>query len=376
MVKYTGKKLEAPIPLLEIEQENTDLLEKKQEAKTLEPYFPDPHLVEAVNLAIVLQRPLLVMGEPGCGKSALAEAVAYELFNEPSVHDPNIHEPSVIIDGNKQDYRQWLFKWHIKSTTKAKDGFYDYDALRRLLDVQLAQGVGELAEQAKDPMNYITLRPMAEAIKKSSLYSTHPQKSRAILLIDEIDKADLDFPNDLLNELEGGEFIVPETGKPAFETAEGQRRTRPIIIITSNREKELPDAFLRRCIYYFIPPFGEARLKQILESRFYPKDAAVPLKGKHLNLRDNAVEAFLDTRIRIKAARSGGKNVSTSELIDWFGALKSMSEVEGNDKATNAQIGQKLAEIKAFLEEKSKNLPLPLQQALFKNYETVDLFKK
>jgi MoxR-like ATPase len=337
MTLYSGAKLTKSVRLVD--------------GETLPPYLPDADLIQAVNLAIVLQRPLLVMGEPGCGKSVLATAVAYELYHDQKLAD--------IDKGAPQDFKNWLFKWHIKSTTKAKDGFYEYEALRRLLDVQLASKTG--SKKADDVGEYVKKRKMAEAIEKSTpLYP-------AILLIDEIDKADLDFPNDLLNELEGGDFIVPETNKPIVERGSGDNKKRsPLIIITSNREKELPDAFLRRCIYYYIPPFSADRLKLILENRFYKKDTS---NEDAKALIDSTVIAFEEIRKDIRANKVSGKNVSTSELIDWFDALKRMAEMSKTDDV----IKKEIADIKDFLANKVKNLPL--QQALFKNFETSEMFK-
>ncbi len=309
----------------------------------LPPYLPDADLVQAVNLAVMLGRPLLVMGEPGCGKSQLATAVAFELYQ------------SAVIEGNAQDFRDWFFKWNIKSTSKAKDGFYDYNALGRLLDVQLAAKLREAdAQKVQNAEAYITKRAMSEAIAKST--AQYP----AVLLIDEIDKADLDFPNDLLNELEGGNFIVPETGKAIVE-----KKGNPLIIITSNRERDLPEAFLRRCIYYFIPPFDKQRLADILNYRFFSKSPTA-IDATSTALIKNAVDAFDKARQRIKENKTSVKNISTSELIDWFGALKQTSA--GTDAA------QLVSQIQSFLDDKTKTLPL--QQALFKNFETVEIFKK
>lgn len=337
MTLYTGEKLTNTVRLAD--------------GSTLPPYLPDPDLVQAVNLAIVLQRPLLVMGEPGCGKSVLATAVAFELY-----HDQILEG---VDNGTPQHFKNWLFKWHIKSSTRAKDGFYEYEALRRLLDVQLAAHTKD--DKAHDISGYLKKRAMAEAIEKST-----PQYP-AVLLIDEIDKADLDFPNDLLNELEGGDFIVPETNKPIVERGEGANKKRnPLIIITSNREKELPEAFLRRCIYYFIPPFTAERLMTILENRFYGKTIA---KEDDKTLIASTVTAFEEVRKRIKSNKTSGKNVSTSELIDWFDALKRMAEMS----QTSQSIKKEIEEINEFLSNNVKKLPL--QQALFKNFETAEFFK-
>ena len=312
----------------------------------LHPYLPDPRLVEAVNIAILLERPLLVMGEAGCGKSLLAHAVAYELFNI-------VDEKGVIV----RDYRNWLFEWTIKSTSKAKDGLYEYDALSRLLDVQLAQSVEASKNKAQSSKNYIEDRAMTLAVKACT------KENRAVLLIDEIDKADPDFPNDLLAELEGRKSIVVETGEAIVE-----KPLKPIIIITSNREKELPEAFLRRCIYYFIPPFDTDRLQKILQYRFFLRnEKAIDTDNESLIL--DAVSAFEKARNIIEANKTSVKKISTSELIDWFEALKKKAESSGKTD----EIAGYTKQIRDFLDDKQRFLPL--QQALFKNFETNELFK-
>jgi len=165
-----------------------------------------------------LKRPLLIMGEPGCGKTRLAEAVAYELHGE--------------------DMEKHYFRWDIKSTTKAKDGIYQYDALGRLYDVNVED------KKAKDiETNYITYGALAKAFSESQNANGAPN----VLLIDEIDKADIDFPNDLLLELENKEYVVRELNDKKV-----QAKSEALIFVTSNQEKELPPAFLRRCLYHFI----------------------------------------------------------------------------------------------------------------------------
>jgi MoxR-like ATPase len=243
----------------------------------LSPYLPSPELVEAVNLAIYLERPLLLKGEPGCGKTQLAAAVAYEL--------------------------ELPFEaWYVKSTSRALDGLYTYDAVGRLRDAQLAMS-GRLSEEQlrriEDPSTYIRWGALGKAFR---------QPKRTVVLIDEIDKADIDFPNDLLLELDERRFRVEETD------TEIQAIAPPIVFITSNDEKDLPDAFLRRCLFHYVEFPSHDRLSQIIQSRF-PK-ASAELVGQ-------AVERFLKLREEMRKDKGEtGKKASTSELIDWFRVLQ------------------------------------------------------
>jgi MoxR-like ATPase len=200
---YTGEFLAVPKT---IPREVWNETEKKvvQEKEDLDPYLPDPELVDAVNLAIFLGRPLLLMGEPGCGKTRLAEAVAAEFYHK---------EP---------DFRQFFHEWHIKSTTKAKEGIYEYDAIRRLGEAQISDE--KKGTEALDIKHFVDYGPLAEA------YSHTDTEKRPILLIDEIDKADLDFPNDLLREIDKGIFYIPELKKTI------RAKLKPVVIITSNQE--------------------------------------------------------------------------------------------------------------------------------------------
>ncbi len=225
-------------------------------------YVATDDLKMAVNASISLQRPLLIKGEPGTGKTLLAEQVAHSLGME-------------------------LVTWHIKSTTKAQQGLYEYDAVSRLRDSQLGK------EGVEDVSNYI---------KKGKLWEAFTAEQRVVLLIDEIDKADIEFPNDLLLELDRMEFFV-------YETQETVRATqRPIIIITSNNEKELPDAFLRRCFFHYINfPDAETMMKIV--------DVHYPDAKK--NLVKEAMEIFFDLR-KVPGMK---KKPSTSELIDWLKLL-------------------------------------------------------
>ena len=226
-------------------------------------YVASPELLSAVNVSIALKKPLLIKGEPGTGKTRLAEAVAASL-------------------GKK------LIIWNIKSTTKAQDGLYVYDTIQRLYDGQFGEN------NVRDIARYIKLGKLGEAFFS---------EQQVVLLIDEIDKADLEFPNDLLWELDQMEFYIPETKETI------RAKHRPIVIITSNAEKELPDAFLRRCIFHYIDFPAKDLMKEIVKVHF-PQVDEILLK--------NAMDAFYD----IRGSRDMRKKPSTSELIDWVNALR------------------------------------------------------
>lgn len=244
----------------------------------LYPYLPNEELIEAVNLAIQLERPLLLKGEPGCGKTKLARAVAYELGLP--------------------------FKaWYIKSTSRARDGLYIYDAVARLRDAQLA-AAGRITKdedvaRISDPTTYVKWGPLGEAFQN---------EYRTVVLIDEIDKADIDFPNDLLLELDERRFVVEETSQ------EVRAKIPPIVFITSNDEKDLPDAFLRRCLFHYVEFPSTERLKEVINVHFPTALEA---------LVDKVVERFFELREEMhKDKGNSGKKVSTSELIDWFNILR------------------------------------------------------
>ncbi|MBO5564706.1 MAG: MoxR family ATPase [Lachnospiraceae bacterium] len=225
-------------------------------------YVASPELLSAVNIAMTLEKPLLLKGEPGTGKTMLAQSVADSLNAK-------------------------LFIWNIKSTTKAQDGLYVYDVVQRLYDSQFGGKNVDNIEQ------YVHLGQVGEAFES---------EERCILLIDEIDKADLEFPNDLLWELDQMEFTIPQTGRVV------KANHRPVIIITSNAEKELPDAFLRRCIFHYIDFPDEDLMRRII---------AVHYPDLERNLLDQAIAAFY----WVRSLPSIQKKPSTSELIDWIRAL-------------------------------------------------------
>jgi MoxR-like ATPase len=229
-------------------------------------YIASDDLRLAVNSAITLERPLLIKGEPGTGKTLLAEEVA-ESLSMP------------------------IFKWHIKSTTKAQQGLYEYDAVSRLRDGQLGE------ERVHDVRNYI---------RRGKMWDAFVSEQRAVLLIDEIDKADIEFPNDLLVELDRMEFHVYETGETV------QALQRPVVIITSNNEKELPDAFLRRCFFHYIKFPDRDTLQQIVNVHFP-------------DIQSTLVSKALNTFFQVRDIPGLKKRPSTSELLDWLKLLVSDS---------------------------------------------------
>ena len=263
-------------------------------------YVATDDLKIAVNAAVTLQRPLLVKGEPGTGKTVLA------------------HEISKALKAP-------LIEWHIKSTTKAQQGLYEYDAVSRLRDSQLGD------ERVKDIRNYI---------KKGKLWEAFTAPERPVLLIDEIDKADIEFPNDLLQELDRMEFFVYETG----ETIKAEKR--PIVMITSNNEKELPDAFLRRCFFHYIKFPDAETMRDIIEVHF------PGLKGR---LVTEAMKIFYD----IREVPGLKKKPSTSELLDWIKLLL-------NEDITP----------ETLREQDPRKLIPPLHGALLKNEQDVHLFER
>lgn len=263
-------------------------------------YVATDELKLAVNAAITLQRPLLIKGEPGTGKTLLAEEVARA-----------IEAP--------------LFTWHVKSTTKAQQGLYEYDAVSRLRDSQLGD------PRVHDVGNYI---------RRGRMWEAFDSEQRAVLLIDEIDKADIEFPNDLLLELDRMEFHVYETGETV------RARQRPIIVITSNNEKELPDAFLRRCFFHYIAFPDRATLESIVAVH-YP------------NIAEDLVARALEMFFELREIPGLKKKPSTSELIDWLKLLLA-------DQIPLSALRERDA---------AKAIP-PLYGALIKNEQDVQLLER
>jgi MoxR-like ATPase len=263
-------------------------------------YIATDDLKVAVNAAVTLERPLLVKGEPGTGKSVLAEEVA-KAMGAP------------------------LITWHVKSTTKAQQGLYEYDAVSRLRDSQLG-----------DPR----VSEIANYIRKGKLWEAFTAPQRPVLLIDEIDKADIEFPNDLLLELDRMEFHVYETG----ETVKAAKR--PVVIVTSNNEKELPDAFLRRCFFHYIRFPDAETMGRIVDVHF---------PGIKKRLVEEALKLFFEVR-EVPGLK---KKPSTSELLDWLKLL--VSEDIGPE---------------TLRERDARKLIPPLHGALLKNEQDVSLFEK
>jgi len=263
-------------------------------------YVATPDLMLAVNAAITLQRPLLIKGEPGTGKTMLAEEVAGALGIP-------------------------LLQWHIKSTTKAQQGLYEYDAVSRLRDSQLGD------EKVKDIANYIV---------KGVLWQAFEHGKPCVILIDEVDKADIEFPNDLLRELDRMEFYVYETRQTI------RAEIRPIVIITSNNEKELPDAFLRRCFFHYIKFPDKETMGRIVDVHFP-------------NLKQNLLREAMEVFFELREVPGMKKKPSTSELIDWLKLL----------------VAEDIPP-EALRSKDRKTVVPPLAGALLKNEQDVHLFER
>jgi MoxR-like ATPase len=291
---------------------------------SIEPYFAGDDLRKAVNMAIALGRPLLLKGDPGCGKTRLAEAVAFDIHGA-------------------EDFEANYFEWSIKSSSKVSDGIYSFDHIRRLRDAQLERTREEGKRESDNLMEYIDFGPMAEALKKAKKGAKPP-----ILLIDEIDKADIDFPNDLLLELDQMRFDIPElrNSKNAAFKRQGRivAEAKPLIFITSNDEKDLPPAFLRRCLFHYVN-FPEAdELAMIVKANFPNFDGI---------LLSKAIEKFQILRGSMQG--NVDKKPSTSELLDWVRLMEPFN-------VTPADL--------------EKDGYYPLHQALLKSQNDVILFNK
>jgi MoxR-like ATPase len=262
-------------------------------------YVAPPDLAVAVNAAVTLQRPLLVKGEPGTGKTELARQVALTL-------------------------QLPLIEWHVKSTTKAQQGLYEYDAVSRLRDSQLGE---------------VRVHDVANYIRRGKLWQAFDAAQRVVLLIDEIDKADIEFPNDLLQELDRMEFHVYETGQTV------QARHRPVVIITSNNEKELPDAFLRRCFFHYIRFPDEGTLRAIVRVHFP-------------DIKDALLATALTQFFELRETPGLKKKPSTSEMLDWLKLLLA-EDLSPEDLRRDAR----------------SSLP-KLHGALLKNEQDVHLFER
>ena len=263
-------------------------------------YIATSELIESVNASIQLEKPLLIKGEPGTGKTKLAEEIASKLNTN-------------------------LIKWNIKSTTKANQGLYEYDAVSRLRDSQLGD------PKVKKIENYI---------RKGVLWNAFEAKEKPVLLIDEIDKADIEFPNDLLHELDAMEFFVYETSQNI------SAKQRPIVIITSNNEKDLPDAFLRRCFFHYINFPGVETLQEIVKVH-YP------------DIKKNILNSSLKSFLNVRETPGIKKKPSTSELLNWI------KLVLADDLSAEELSGKN-----------SSNILPPLYGALLKNEADVELFQK
>lgn len=317
--------------------------ERDEEQRLYLPYIPDKELIEAVNLAIDLHRPLLLEGEPGCGKTRLAGAVAYELTKK-------VRERGK--EGIEENFWYPYYTWNIKSTSKVRDGLYRYDAVNRLRDTQIVGADptrleafldtsetekfeklrSELKQVIKRLMDwensYFQFGSLGKALQPENDY-------RPILLVDEIDKADNDFPNDLLLELDEFRFDIPERGKSLPPPSQDRE---PIIFITSNRGKPLPDAFLRRCIYYYLEFPSEDRLREIIRQRFTSLDKSY---DEVITL---AIERFYKVR-GVLELQPGGRPPGTSEFLDFLTVIIKKAQ------------GTSLDEAMGFLENLSEHKP-------------------
>lgn len=317
------------------------------------PYLPEPGLKKALNLAIALQRPLLLEGEPGCGKTRIAAALAYELACKNLGTEP---VDSKKPEGAKQPKNWWNFYiWNITSTSRAQDGLYTFDAVGRLRDAQL---IGSDPQRLQIYLGQKETEALENRLMNKTKYrefgalgkALREQTDRPVVLIDEVDKADSDFPNDLLLELDELRFTIPETGE---RIGPPEAHNKPIILITSNREKPLPEPFLRRCLYYYVPFPEEKTLRNIIAARFGQR---VVRKQEIVNL---ALKKF-DQIHQLLQKQPGSRPPGTSELLEFLTAL--IQEHKTVEEA--------IAELENLAQE------LPLLGTLIKTKPDQDLYVK
>jgi MoxR-like ATPase len=317
---------------------------KDPQGRVYYPYIPSKDLKEAVNLAIALQRPLLLEGEPGCGKTRLAGAIAYELTQK-----------NLVAGKRKAKSKAWWDYqiWNVKSSSRARDGLYLYDAVARLRDAQLMgtdpqqlqDYLGEeekqrLKQRLGDRRSYREFGPLGKALRDTTM--------RSVVLIDEIDKADSDFPNDLLMELDTMGFEIPETGETIPPPQD-----KPIILITSNQEKPLPKPFLRRCLYYYVEFPDEEQLFEIIQRRFGSIESS-----EQEELIEQAIEEFYEIRALLEN-RPGSRPPGTSEILEFLSALL----------APSTQIEQALKDLEQLADR------LPLLGILLKTRQDQQLYR-